>query len=84
MRVFKKKWNVKFTVENVKIYKKKKGKKRDKFCLLFAFKYYCGGAGGIRTRVRTKRHNAFYMLIRRLGFRAQCWFGDQPVCTLAP
>ncbi len=43
-----------------------------------------GGAGGTRTRVRTKRRNAFYMLIHCLGFRAQDWFSDPHICALSP
>jgi hypothetical protein len=41
------------------------------------------GAGEIRTRVRTKRHNAFYMLSYRLGFRANGRFSNQHVSTLS-
>jgi hypothetical protein len=69
-------------IKMLKFTERKRAKSPANDCLLFAL-LWCG-AGGIRTRVRTKRHNAFYMLIRRLDCRVQCWFGDQPVCTLAP
>lgn len=41
------------------------------------------GAGESRTRVRTKRHNAFYMLSPGLDFRVQAWFRDRHNCTLS-